>query len=585
MGYNELKLSHQSQMAETMMISSLNQTDIIRSCYAFKSRVKPEDKLVEKQERKLKKKPAYKLQDITDVIGIRFVTLFRLEMPIIFDKLLKLITHDHELSPNPFKENSILEIIFYHTDPNDYLINVLRECIRKHNLTTELKAEIAKEGYSSVHIVTRLNNQVDDLIFEGVKYFIPVEIQIRTVFEDAWGEIDHKYGYANRAGKSGSAPVVNAENVNNHLKVMKKFSDACSEYADAIHSEATNEFGERDTATVIPISPDDDLIELFKTLEVEDKYIETFTYARALRLEAQVLMKADRLKGIAMLLQAKELLNELALNFEENLITPGNRMVYLFTYYVRMNEAICLLSTNVVEDVKEALVIYDSLNKLYPDFVLVKMRLAQAYGKNQLIELSLNEFEQAYANIKQFEQDGCKFADNLPEVDYKHIKMYLPKVYGYQLWRKAEKIEGVNKEQLQLKINILSKAYQLTSESLGHDRKVDIDIYNNLLYYGTEILSLSKESGCEIAADIPKSVDEYLKLLEQAYKIEECDDLDVLDTLLRTYDIRENKESVLKILSKIFPLIEAILATQPWDQDEILELEKFAYRLKEKYQV
>jgi ppGpp synthetase/RelA/SpoT-type nucleotidyltranferase len=52
------------------MMAALRQTPISQICYAFRSRVKTEDRLIEKKARKLPEKPEYKLEDITDVIGV-----------------------------------------------------------------------------------------------------------------------------------------------------------------------------------------------------------------------------------------------------------------------------------------------------------------------------------------------------------------------------------------------------------------------------------------------------------------------------------------------------------------------------------
>ncbi len=91
--YCELLLEKEGSRAESILMNVLRQTDLFIICYAYKYRVKPEYKLVEKVERKRKKKAKYRLTDITDIVCIRLVKLFRVDMQIILDKVIDIINH------------------------------------------------------------------------------------------------------------------------------------------------------------------------------------------------------------------------------------------------------------------------------------------------------------------------------------------------------------------------------------------------------------------------------------------------------------------------------------------------------------
>lgn len=93
--YDALRLETDAKTMERELIVAITQSKISSSCYAFKSRVKPEGKLYEKLCRKQKTKPSYKLTDITDVIGLRLVTLFRKEMPDVLENVIALIAHEN----------------------------------------------------------------------------------------------------------------------------------------------------------------------------------------------------------------------------------------------------------------------------------------------------------------------------------------------------------------------------------------------------------------------------------------------------------------------------------------------------------
>jgi hypothetical protein len=77
-------------------------------------------------------------------------------------------------------------------------------------------------------------------------------------------------------------------------------------------------------------------------------------------------------------LDAAEQYRKLILDLGDLKESEGDKFIY---YYLRMNEAICLMSTNDRDQVVAAHGIYHSLESIYPSFPLLKMRLGQALGK------------------------------------------------------------------------------------------------------------------------------------------------------------------------------------------------------------
>ena len=100
-----------------------------------------------------------KLDEITDIAGIRIITYFEDEV----DRIAKIIESEFDVDP----ENSIDK----RTMEND------------------------KFGYRSLHYVVSLNKSRLKLLeykkFSGLK----VEIQIRTILQHSWAEIEHDIGY------------------------------------------------------------------------------------------------------------------------------------------------------------------------------------------------------------------------------------------------------------------------------------------------------------------------------------------------------------------------------------------------------
>jgi len=568
--YLELLLDRDGKEAEKEMLAALQQSGIHKICYAHKSRVKSEDKLVDKLKRKETEKPGYQLQDITDVIGVRFVTLFRAEMPLIFEEIVNIINHTSELSPNPFIQGRLEEVIIYYTNPHDTIRYLIKDIVLKNSFDVAVQEKCSKEEYSSIHLVTRLNKKVDAMSTDA-DYFIPVEIQIRTVFEDAWGEIDHKYGYIIRTGKETGVPVSNPDSVLRHLKVLKQFTDACAEYADVIHMEAApNQDEVKDTSRIVSVAPDDEVIQLFCELDIDNAHISTYLEAREQRLKAEAAQLSERGKGLNLLVRAAETFRELSIDYESAEPTPSNRKEYLFYYYVKMNEALCLLKTNQVKFVSVAFKIYESLQRFFPDFPLLKMRFGQANGKLGFTDIALLLFREAYKEIDEFEESGGVCCDRMPKPDYEHIKIHLPKILGYYLWIKCESL-GNKTEYINDKLALLLHAPHL------------LVLQNNLLYYAVKIHKLASLSDQLEIYNYAEHIQQHLKFVENNCDIEKCEDIDTLDTLLKAYDILEQCDNVLKIIHRMVPMAEKALSGSPCDKDVMLQIEKEAIELKLKY--
>jgi ppGpp synthetase/RelA/SpoT-type nucleotidyltranferase len=127
------------------------------SYHKLETRVKEIEKLDEKVYRKNGKYK--KLVDITDIIGIRIITYLEDEV----DKIASLIEREFILD----KENSI----------------------------DKRELESDKFGYRSLHYIVSLTDQRQKLTeyqrFKDIKF----EIQIRSILQHAWAEIEHDIGY------------------------------------------------------------------------------------------------------------------------------------------------------------------------------------------------------------------------------------------------------------------------------------------------------------------------------------------------------------------------------------------------------
>lgn len=187
--------------------SGLN-TGVPTPIHSIKSRVKGEDNFAEKIKRKRADGKIITAEnlftEITDCAGLRILHLHQAQ----FSKINSFIN-----TKTKSKNWKLLEKpIAYTWDPES--VNFFK----KFNLRTSVKPSY----YTSVHyLIAPANNE------DGVC----CEVQVRTLFEEIWGEIDHSINYPYPSAKMASVE---------QLRVLSKLVSTGSRLADAIfkvHSE------------------------------------------------------------------------------------------------------------------------------------------------------------------------------------------------------------------------------------------------------------------------------------------------------------------------------------------------------------
>ena len=192
--YLSLLISSQGDKVAGAIVEFMRRAGLTTGCYAYKFRVKSKEDLLDKKQRKIEKKPLYTITDITDVIGVRLVTLFKGDMFKAYANLIEMLANP--VGDSQFNQAMPEEIIVYKgTSALDDFANEIKTITKSHFKSAQVKTENSVEGYSSIHIICRHSAKIEELSNAENSYRLPIEIQIRTVFEDAWGEIDHKYGY------------------------------------------------------------------------------------------------------------------------------------------------------------------------------------------------------------------------------------------------------------------------------------------------------------------------------------------------------------------------------------------------------
>lgn len=141
--------------------------------HSVKSRMKDPEHLKDKIQRKLKSEKIIDENNlftvVNDLIGVRVLYLYQDQFQLIHNELLKKVdeTKDWMFVEAPKA---------YTWDPET------REYFEKLNIHTEVRDTY----YTSVHYVIKPNNELSN---------ITCEIQVRTLFKEIWGEIDHTINY------------------------------------------------------------------------------------------------------------------------------------------------------------------------------------------------------------------------------------------------------------------------------------------------------------------------------------------------------------------------------------------------------
>lgn len=535
-------ISSEGEKEAGTTVDFMRRAGLTAGCYAYKFRVKSKEDLRTKKQRKLEEKPNYTITDITDVIGIRLVTLFKGEMLKVYANLIDMLAGD--INDSKLLKTAPEEIIVYKGDSAlDDFADEIKTITESHFKSANVISKISKEKYSSIHVICRHTSTIEEIKVNDNPYRLPIEIQIRTVFEDAWGEIDHKYGYVVREGKEAGKPINNFQHIKAHLKVLKDFCDASMEYAECIRKEALPDILDLTSGATktISVESDEDILNRFRELRMDENFIQRYVEARKIRdmaAENSGATHDGQITAEQSYLQASELFSaltqELATEDKVATLEKGPQLAY---YYCAMNEGLCLMSTNIPENVNVAVDKYHFIESHYKQFPLAKMRLGQALGKVGRIDESLEKLRSAnqlFREIGQKSIDSERWDDNLPKPDYDHMLYTLPKILGFTLWKKIQLSGTISKQE---KSNLYFEAYDTTLECLEAkdiEPKKLLDVYNNLLYYCVGF-AFSADPGDERLGKIKTEIPTLLEKMLQGSGGSDLMSIEDLDTVFRAY--------------------------------------------------
>lgn len=301
-----------------------------------RSRLKSPASLEKKIKKKKAKDSTYGIDNVTDIIGFRFVCHFQNEVEQVVDALLEKIYSEKDSDMPELREAKM----YVSTSPSQRLVrDGIQKVFDQHlritvvDAKTVVKLEIEEKDsrYTSVHMVVRRD--------DGQKF----EIQVRSVFEDAWAEIEHALKYKIKSG-------VLSNSVSQHLQILNSFAQACSEYSERILGDTLKEGSDGES----------------RIRDIDSTYI----LKDMPHTVVDIYKKATSFSGRGKLMEAINIFSDF-ISTNDSLMKENS-----VKYFLLMERGALYLK---VKNTQLAVADYESLISENPDRALIYWRLGDAY--------------------------------------------------------------------------------------------------------------------------------------------------------------------------------------------------------------
>ncbi|HIJ85019.1 MAG: hypothetical protein HW380_512 [Magnetococcales bacterium] len=413
-------IEYRATAAENHCHGALNKlADLNRDClYTFKHRKKTRKKIRNKARSYYEDNPDGQFDpydEIKDAWACRYVLLSQEFMPGFVEKLVRLIVTNKPVDgiSSPFKHGGLEEITIYDNRPDKDPLSIVSKVTDKlsrllspEDLENKVKKDSKPSGYSSVHIIAKVTVDYTTISGEDKKGVdVAVEVQIRDIFEDAWGEIEHRMVYSSKDdGEGENRPFLSDSIWGQHLNALKTLLDGCSQYASILYRyEQQSQIVENPKSDSAPLSlADTDKRHVISLLKQEG-------------VGNQIILVVDaayeQLKGVQeqRLQLSDPAYQELADTFADAIKVSQAFLDLKFSdgysvrYFLESERLLALMNTTESE---LPLTVYDDYQKLFNQF---PEDLVLAFRKGQILcrktelqdfHLAVTVLEKAQANIE-----------------------------------------------------------------------------------------------------------------------------------------------------------------------------------------
>jgi len=618
------------QELEREIVLSIDKSLLKEDLYAYYARTKGAESVARKIERKRaaiareKKDVTYSVGSVTDVVGVRLITLFRDDIAGILHGICNILVgtngkREEITRYNPFTvppEISEARAYFSDTFPgaHGYAVDaqeILSSYFEKspHNIRAEI---IHKDEYSSVHIVLRATIGKTDSS-RASSLIVPVEFQVRSVFEDTWAQIDHKLRYTktrvSSEGEEAESVISEREDIppsaERSLKLLKRFLDNSGDLAEIIRDEVENDTPEFSKPTPSMDSAED-FSQTIISLGAEPKEFDEFR---------SILLKKDELDSAYKELGSPEAADQRALEklrknygkLAEDLnslfeaassrqrfagLASAGEVTRFYYYSLRMEEAFCRVFSarpGDLSEVKEARNIYSQLAPDFSDFAPLHFRMSQAQKSTGDLPRAIKSMEKAIICLEKGKYFEGSFDHRLTKKQFETLKDNADRILGFYIWSRADaKIkdaEGIlNAEIIAETLKSYDEALKITLRGLRRSSpEMRKRTLNNIVAYLNDAISLlgSIDDVGRLESMEGYSYEEFFDEFAAIAKPNEDTSIKRLETLATGYKILGKSEDARSCSARIIGVItkNKLIATGEIPPHEIQEILDIALKI------
>jgi hypothetical protein len=466
---------------------------------------------------------AYNPDHVTDALGCRFVTLYQSEIPLTVSVLLaELHAFNERGGGYPVR---LKEFVIYTNRPpqdplsiTDLTIEALERSGFKDHASTIREPENRKSAYSSVHLVFDRDVDIQHTGKEPATELAKFEIQIRDIFEEGWGEVQHHLLYSEKERtdfEDGTAEKDDGTGTwRSHLNALKTFVDGCSQHASIIRQHY-DDSRRVPIATHVTQSVTDRVedhrmvIQELKRVGAPQKALEAISNAYTwLRSGEEAQTSVEKISRFEEASESFDAALKLLARKQRNVILPTRLSVH---YYLQIEYGNCKMAVAEArgrvkkpglkrerlchEAARDA---YTDVANLYPNDPVAHIRLGKAQEK---LAGSIAELEAAKATIDR----GIALIGDDQLTGSDHWIAITSRIdQGFVLWRMAQKQRS---ESDPIALDLILEAAAANLEALQtweaqsetvrlreDNRLAAHKAASNLLFFGGKIVEANRET-------------------------------------------------------------------------------------------
>lgn len=459
---------------------------------------------------KIKRNNIKNLKEITDIAGLRIICLFEQDIIPTHQYILEILKSKYDLEE--------FKLINFEQSHKDKVIGeILKVKVKEFFPKIKPKKDLKISGYKSIHYIVKTIQGIN-------KEEYKIEIQLRTLFQDAWAELEHKLAY-----KKGYVHPHITNSFNILAKDLENNDSLISHLRDISNKEdSVEKFSFEKIGPLSWFGYPEELVpeEFLKDDDIKAKYNNYTNFIK--NINPRQLIEEDQIK------KAWELYNDLTGPIQKQ--TTEKQSV---KYWIDMEKAYLYFCEGNYSDAEN---IYNKFCVDYPDLYIVNFRLGEINLIRGEIAKSLVKFDEA---------------EHLLTKHHDFENQYRVKVkLGYIYWYLGEDF-------IDIVINKIGEAKKIFYEHQPLFKKRDYQsLANNLSYYFLEryIINNRKfkskdfKSQEDKQSELEKVNKLYRKALNEFKKLEKyltCDfSSNFCDTASWFYYHRYLKENKIDFLKK-----------------------------------